>query len=185
MSEQSQVLLYLNATLGIWERSIVETNQALFNGSSKSIERLRQLISDGKLTAGAWEGDKPPPRYNILQIKNMIKKVIFGYTVQKAWQIGNVWPAILKTGKQCGARGFSKIQLPDGVVEGGEWCDSKGGDPDTGDQYVIVVVQGKNQKCEVPYMGQSPVCTFQPFDNPPGTEHLGRYGLDLGDFVQG
>lgn len=137
-------------------------------------------MREGKLTAGAWEGDKPPPRYNSLEIKNMTKKVIFGYTIQKAWQIGEVWPVILKTGKKCGSRGYSKIQLPDRIVQEGEWCE-----PESEDQYVIVVVQGKNQKCEVPYMGQAPVCTFQPFASPPGTEHLEKYGLSLGDFVEG
>ncbi|KAK5657298.1 hypothetical protein OQA88_3360 [Cercophora sp. LCS_1] len=181
LGDASTLLLFMNSTLTIWERSLSDMNKELFNGGDASIEQLRQLVVDGKLNSGVPEkGTTKTEKLSDFEIKSMIKKGIFAYIIPKAWRMGDVRPVVLKTGRKCGSGAIKDKGLQEGTIKAGEYCDDKG------NQFVLASIRGKPVNCDpIPGAPQGvPSCVVASFESPDEIEELKKFDLSVEEMVK-
>ncbi|EJP62058.1 chitinase-like protein [Beauveria bassiana ARSEF 2860] len=103
--KQDLFAAYMAQTVDLWGASIEGSLYWLFNGTDEAISALTEIISDGKLIAGA-NMNVPGPK-DILQgsasdMKTNMARAFFSYAIPAVWTASGHHPFVVDSGYACG-----------------------------------------------------------------------------------
>lgn len=96
---------YMGQVLVGWQKLANASVHELFDGSSKSINLLWDIISDGKLiedgTHGSASSDGEGDGMSNFDMTNHIEKSFYGFTIPAVWRISDTYAFVLDSGYNC------------------------------------------------------------------------------------
>ncbi|CAG8890307.1 unnamed protein product [Penicillium egyptiacum] len=114
---QDQFSNYLGQALYVWDNVTRVDLRNLFDGSDKSIERLTELMSEGKFNSGSNVKDgktgegtmgEEPTKLQRQSVEDSFVRAFYGFAIPAVWKASGHHPFIIDTGRDCGDKGVSK-----------------------------------------------------------------------------
>jgi hypothetical protein len=102
--KQDEFSNYMGQSIAAWGNITEKSLSKLFDGSDDSLNRLTDLISDGKLIEG--KGMAPPgpdaPAESASALRASISKAFFGFAIPSIWTVSGTYAFIIDSGYDCG-----------------------------------------------------------------------------------
>lgn len=182
LAAENDLSVRLGAVVEIWAKSASEFSKNIFSGSSTEIDRLAELIRDGKLSAtpftangvsGNEQGD-----LSAESIKQQAKKSMYADLIPRAWRLSNkpLGPFILKSKKNCEGESIGNVS---------DESRDKYGVCINGEMWVLTSAPEPEKNCR--YYGDTYSCMENFFDLPGADKLDGEAwgGLTVEDIVRG
>ncbi|KAJ5647453.1 hypothetical protein N7490_003825 [Penicillium lividum] len=175
---------YMGQAIGGWANVTTEALDRMFKGTPEALDLLEDIISNGKLTLGKFEGESPDDDTIYKNdLRTNIQKCFFGYSIPALWQVSKAYSFIIDAGYDCGGKELTDYLTDDTMDATGACVD--------GQQYYLVYPEGDSSVCKTICYDSGPcdeVCSDNKFSAPPGLDSLGDGnfgGITKSDLIKG
>lgn len=113
----------MDQAIAVWDDILRKGLRALFDGTNPHIDLVHNIITDGKLIAGANVSDHAGENNRDIDfVSKRYTDTIFAVTLEATWRHAGAAPFILDSGYNCGDNNTDGLHLKSKVKDFGGAC---------------------------------------------------------------